>query len=215
MKLIILLVALLTSCGGSTDNTTTFLEYSLTNKNSRAELVNDAGQNITSWTRTVLPNQFSSISWSKDTDELFSYDNDWVYAVAFRDKNPDYDNKIYAVKQTFCQLDRCQQITDPGELVKYAPILPRDNYTLDTVGYIVHPTSGRINFRDYQSVSVNVACSNPYYSNRRCLVQDEQWWDDNQSAFTLKYDRITWFAAGLGPGFIIKDRLGNWTVYLK
>ena len=216
--IILVLVSFIVACGGtSTNMSNTFLEYSLMNVNSTGVIVNNNNEIVTKWQRTVISPNSSVINWGA-AEEIFYWDNNWIYLDKYRNPVTKQEYDQYVTKQEFCQYNTCTIISNNGKQ-KYAPLNLQNNYTLDTVGYIVSvpDTTGTvIKFRHFQSVTVDVNCSNPYYTNKTCIIQNEQWYDDNQTDYSLKLDRSTYYAKGLGIGFIIQDRGPNpFLAYLK
>jgi len=217
------LSTLLIACGGGSDpapaaqsTTSTFFDYSLLNRNAGAVIVDTTGKQSSSWMIKQLTPNSSKVSWDGN-EEIFYWDNTWVYLDKYIDKNKrEYEQ--FVTKQEFCQYNACTTISTSGKQ-KYAPVYPYDNYTLDTTGYIIatDDTLGKkVNFRHIQTVTVEIACSNTYYKDQRCLIQNEKWWDDNLTEYKLKLYRNTWYAKGLGPGFIIEDKIPvPFVAYLK
>jgi hypothetical protein len=215
MKLITwILGILLTGCGGTGTMNYSFLDHAILDKNKQGQLVDVLGQPFTVWQRTVTGPRSSTIDWV-NSRELFYWDDSWVYLDRFINNLDQQEYQQWVTHQEFCQQGVCSVISQEGKQ-KYAPVNITGNYNLNTVGYIMTPQGQRINFRHDQEITVGVACSNPYYNNQKCIIQQEQWWDNNQSEFQLKIDRKTWYALGLGPGFIIESKFPDqWTAYLK
>lgn len=211
---ILILCFLIVACGGGpVAQSVNFLDYYLLDRTAQGTLVDIKGNRYSAWQTNLISSSQGKINWSET--EIFSWDSQWIYLNGYHNPNPNMSYSQYAVKQTYCRGTNCTVYDNVG-LAKHAPINPIEDYTLDTIGYIVEDTTGkRVNFRDFQRVRINVPCSNPYHSNQTCIIQDEQWWDDNLSTFSLKYDRETYFAKNLGIGFILNDRLAGTTAYLK
>lgn len=217
----LLLATILSACGGEAGNNTTnnnsnvksndtFLDYLPLNKNSIGNIVNEQSSPYTNWKTTSTGVNSGIIQWANDSEEFFTWDGSWIYLEKYRDPRYNITYDQYATKQEFCQNNVCTNIFSNSGKQIYAPYQLLENYTLDTVGYIINKddTLGkRVEFRHIQNVTVGVSCSNPYFTNQKCIIQNEKWWDNNGSSFLLKINRNTWYAKNLGPGFIIQDNI--------
>jgi hypothetical protein len=202
----------LSACGSNSEPVN-LLDYYLLNKSAKGTLVSEQGTVYSTWQTAPLGANTGKINWGEN--ELFAWDEQWLYLDGYHNVNYDIAYSQYATKQTVCIGSQCVLYQGLDRL-KYAPIRPTDDYSIETIGYIVETTTGKkVQFKDVQRVKLNVPCSNPYYQHQLCIVQDEQWWDDNQTSFQLKYDRVTYFAKNLGIGFILEDRIANTKVYLR
>lgn len=214
MKYLILTLIIFVAGCFTQESDATFLQYSLMNKNSSGVIVDTDGNYHTKWERTVTSSNSSIINWG-DNEEFFHWDDNWIYLDKYRNLTTKEEYEQYVTHQEFCQHNVCTIISTEGKQ-KYAPMIVNSNYTLDTIGYILTPQKNKIQFRHLQSVTVNVNCSTQYYSNQKCLIQNEKWWDDNQSVFSLKLYKNTWYAMNLGIGFMIQNKIPVvMTAYLK
>jgi hypothetical protein len=202
--LILILFAFVVGCGGNS-NQPTFLDYSLMNKNSSAIIVDDKNNFHTQWKRTVTGPNSSFIDWI-ESKEFFYWDNDWIYLDKFVDNKTQKEYPQFVTWQEFCVKDVCKIISTEGKQ-KYAPMNVKDDYTLDTIGYILTPENTRIEFRHLQKIYIVPNCSTPYYKDQTCIIQNEKWWDDNLTEYSLKVYKNTWYALNLGIGFMIENKI--------
>ena len=166
--LILIILFFIAGCGPS--QPTTFLNYSLLNKDSFGIIFDGDGNYYTQWKRTVTSSNSSVINWG-DSEEFFYWDENWVYLDKFRNPITKEEYPQFVTKQEFCQRGVCTIISTEGKQ-KYAPISVNENYTLDTVGYILAPNGSKVEFRHLQNVYVNVDCSTQYYKDQKCLMQN-------------------------------------------
>lgn len=220
---------MLAACGGNSTNNYitniisgeakgyTFFEYSLFDKPSSGVLVDSNGVVKSRWERSIIDSTSSKVTWDGKESEVFYWDKNWIYLDKYIDSvGRQYDQLV--TNQVFCQYGTCTTISTSGKQ-KYAPVQTYGSYSLDTTGYIIakDDTLGKkIEFRHFQKVTPDVLCANPYYTSRTCMIQNETWWDNNQTEFKQKIYRNTWYAKDLGIGFIIEDKSAvPFVLYLK
>lgn len=164
------------------------------------------------WAWTPLSATESDISWGDPkawppkSAEHFIHDGDWILLDGYNDGAGRPLTQIQRVTSETIGSATCtgmQPIPSAGGKQHYVKWnIPSTGYCLDATGTI-KPLNGSttVNFRHLQKWSPPHTCSNPYFANQTCITQFEQWWDDNNHAYSLQLSRSLEIARGLGPAF--------------
>ena len=206
IKALVLVIGLLTS-----PTPQTYAQYSLMFEKSAGQYF--AGETAAGqWAWTPLSATESDISWGDPKSwppasaEHFIHDGDWVLLDGYNDGAGRPLTQIQRVTTESIGDADCtnmQPIPSAGGRQHYVKwTIPSTGYCLDATGTIKPPNgSTTVHFRHLQRWLPPHPCSNPYYSDQTCITQSEQWWDDNQHAYSLQLSRTVELAKGLGMAF--------------
>jgi len=145
-------------------------------------------------------------SWPPKSAERFIRKGDWILLDGYNDGAGRPLTQIQRVTSEQIGSATCtgmQPLPSQGGRQHYVKwTIPATGYCLDAVGTIKPPNnSTTVNFRHLQKWTPPHPCSNPYFSRQLCITQFEQWWDDNNHAYSLQLSRTLELARGLGPAF--------------
>ena len=164
------------------------------------------------WAWTPISATESDISWGDPktwppkSAEHFIHSGDWVLLDGYNDGAGRPLTQIQRVTSEKIGDATCGAMTpipSAGGMQHYVKwTIPSTGYCLDAVGTIKPPSgSTTVNFRHLQKWSPPHACANAYFSGQTCITQFEQWWDDNNHAYSLQLSRTLEIARGKGPAF--------------
>jgi hypothetical protein len=196
-------------------NDPTWNDYSLMFSRSAGQYHAD-GQAAGQWAWTPQNSTTSDISWGDPatwppkSGERFIKSGDWVLLDGFSDGSGLAPNQIQRVSSEKIGDANCNFMTNLSSdnnrqhYVKWN--IPATSYCLDAVGTITSTRTGIVvNFRHRQQWSAPTVCSNAYFVNQTCIIQHEQWWDDNGHPYALRHDRSQYIAQGLGMAFKVRQ----------
>ncbi|WP_433182072.1 hypothetical protein [Actinoallomurus sp. CA-150999] len=148
--------------------------------------------------------------WPPSYAEHFVRSGDWVELDGYSDGQGRPVTEVQRVTSEKVGDADCGGMSDlpsDGGRQHYARwTIPATGYCLDAVGTITSTANGSVvHFRHRQQWTPPASCSNAYFSDRRCITQHEQWWDDNGHAYGLQIDRTQYVARGLGMAFAIRQ----------
>jgi hypothetical protein len=142
--------------------------------------------------------------WPPTYRERFIRRGDWVMLDGWWGNGTYY--QLHMDQESICSADctGCQPLP-AGRGQHYALWkAPLAGYCLRVQGRIIAESgAGTVRFAHDQVYVPDLPCSNAHVPQAKCLMQRETWSDDNGSAYSLKLDRVSFLAAGLGPGFAI------------
>ncbi len=142
--------------------------------------------------------------WPPDYRERFIRQGEWAMLDGWWGNGTYY--QLHMDQESICSVDctGCRPLR-AGRAQHYVLWkAPLAGYCLRAQGRIVAESgAGTVRFAHDQVYVPNLPCSNAYVKQAKCLMQRETWSDDNGSAYGLKLDRVSFLAAGLGPGFAI------------
>lgn len=156
-------------------------------------------------------------SWPPNYAERFVRSGDWVLVEGYSDGPGRPLTQVQRVTSEKIGDVKCQNMkplpSDGGRQHYVKWEMPRQGYCLDAIGTIKSPTYGTtVNFRHRQSWSPPVKCSNAYVRNQICIIQREEWWDDNGGPYALRLSRTQYIAKGQGMAFkIVQDYPSQWS----
>jgi len=217
LGLVIGLSAALTTVGAAADPRTsdaateTYADYSLMFEKAAGQYF-AGGTAAGQWAWTPLSATESDISWGDPkawppaSAEHFVHDGDWVLLEGYNDGPGRPLTQIQRVTTESLGDTNCtnlRPLPSDGSRQHYVKwTISTSGYCVDATGTIKPPNgSATVNFRHLQKWLPPHPCSNLYYAGRTCITQYEQWWDDNQHAFSLQLTRTVELAKGLGMAF--------------
>lgn len=169
------------------------------------------------WAWQPQSNTVSDISWGKpdswppDYAERFvrSSDGNWVLIEGYSDGQGQPITQEQRVISERIGDAQCQNmrplLLDDNRRQHYAKwYIPKEGYCLDAFGTIKSPTNGTtVHFRHRQKWSPPTQCSNEFIHNQKCIIQQEEWWDDNGHPYGIQLDRTQYIARNIGMAFKI------------
>jgi hypothetical protein len=164
------------------------------------------------WAWTPLSATESDISWGDPkawppkSAEHFIHAGEWVLLDGYNDgagRPLTQVQRVTTEKIGDADCNNLQPVPSAGGRQHYVKWnIPITGYCLDATGTIKPPNgSTTVNFRHLQKWLPPHQCSNPYYAGQTCITQFEQWWDDNQHAYSLQLSRTLELAKGKGMSF--------------
>ena len=142
--------------------------------------------------------------WPPTYRERFIRRGDWVMLDGWWGNGTYY--QLHMDQESICSADctGCRPLP-AGRAQHYALWkAPAAGYCLRAQGRIIAESgAGTVRYAHDQIYVPGVVCGNAYVPRATCLMQRETWADDNGSPYGPKLDRVSFLAAGLGPGFLI------------
>jgi hypothetical protein len=156
-------------------------------------------------------------NWPPQYAEHFIKSGDWVMLDGYSSGPGQPVSQVQRVTtetQGNASCNNMTPIASNGKRQHYAKWnIPTSGYCLDATGTITSTANGTVvHFRHRQQWSAPAPCTNAYYTNRVCITQHEQWWDDNGHSYSKQLDRTQYLAKNLGMAFKIKQTFpSNWS----
>jgi hypothetical protein len=145
-------------------------------------------------------------AWPPKSAERFVREGDWVLLDGYNDGAGRPLTQVQRViseklgDATCAGMQPLPSAAGRQHYVKWT--IPSAGYCLDASGTMKPPNgSTTVNFRHLQKWLPPHPCSNPTFTRQTCITQVEQWWDDNNHAYSLQLSRSIELARGLGMAF--------------